>query len=73
MSVPIIPVQVNLPPEGNQPKTYGDYLDMMNCTCVIGAPVIPSPFFSGFLDLGSLLADILKFLGIFTSIYKIMH
>ena len=72
MSVPIIPVQVNLPPEGNQPKTYGDYLDMMNCSCVVGALVMPSPFFSGFLDLGSLLADVLKFLGVFTSIYKII-
>ena len=72
MSVPIIPVQVNLPPEGNQPQTYGDYLDMMNCSCVVGTLVTPSPFFSGFLDLGSLLADILKFLGVFTSIYKII-
>lgn len=72
MSVPIIPIQVNLPEVGNQPITYGDYLNTMNCSCVAGALVIPSPIPSGLLNLGDFLADLLKFMGVFTSIYKII-
>lgn len=72
MSVPIIPVQVNLPEKGNQPETYLDYLNTMNCSCVAGALVIPSPIPSGLFNMGDLLSDLLKFMGVFTSFYKII-
>jgi hypothetical protein len=72
MSAPIIPVQVNLPETGNQPVTYGDYLDQLNCSCMVGALIMPSPLPSGLFNLGDIISEIAKFLSVFTSIYKVI-
>lgn len=72
MSAPIIPVQVNLPEAGNQPVTYGDYLDQLNCSCMVGALIMPSPLPSGLFNLGDIISEIAKFLSVFTSIYKVI-
>ena len=72
MTAPIIPIQINLPPNGNQPETYGDLLGMLDCQCVAGALFTPSLPPTASLHIGDIVADISKYLSYFTSVYKVI-
>ena len=72
MTAPLIPIQINLPVNGNQPETYGDLLNMVDCQCIAGALLTPSLPPTATLHIGDIVADISKYLSYFTSVYKVI-
>jgi hypothetical protein len=72
MTAPNVPIQINLPPNGNQPETYGDLLNVLDCQCIAGALLTPSLPPTAAIDIGDFVADLAKYLSYFTSIYKVI-
>jgi hypothetical protein len=70
MTAPLIPTQFNLPPNGNQPTTYPDMLDLLNCSCIAGSLIRPSTPPTATINLGDIIADMAKLVTAFTSVYK---
>jgi hypothetical protein len=70
MTAPLIPTQFMLPTNGNQPTTYPELLDLLNCSCIAGSLIRPSTPPTATFDLGDIIAGMAQFMSIFTSVYK---
>ena len=71
MAAPQNPDQGNFPHE-EQPKTYPEWLDTLECTCPAGAKIRPSSLPSATIDLGDIIADHTRILSVFTSAYSVV-
>jgi len=71
MASPQNPDQGNFPNE-EQPKTYPEWLDQLECTCPAGAKIRPSSLPSATIDLGDIIADHGRILSTFASAYSMV-
>lgn len=71
MASPSNPDQGNFPSE-EQPKTYSEWLDQLECTCPAGAKIRPSSLPSATIDLGDIIADHTRILSAFASAYSVI-
>jgi hypothetical protein len=61
-----------LPQDGEQPLTYSQLLDKLNCVCSAGAQIRPSSLPSATIDMGDIIADHSRYISIFTSAYGVV-
>lgn len=72
MSAPQIPLRFPLPPMGEQPQTYADLIQKINCICAAGATIQAASLPSATINMGDIIADATRVLSAFTSVYSVI-